>query len=161
VEAAPARVGGWVPAQNRTDTLKLHPNQIVQISQAYSSGMQAQSETRRQLDLRIRKNEVLGGGAPAKMASHCPRDQNAHLVSLVTGYHRLFSTKGDLQHLLPGAAHALPQHWPPSPWHGKLFPFTFSQQRSPFPTQTSPQQLSPPAHMNFAPCRFEQVVGES
>jgi len=84
---------------------------------------------------------------------------NAHSVSLVTGYHRLLSTKADLQHLLPGAAHALPQHWPPPPWHGKLSPFTFSQQRSPIPTQTSPQQRSPPAHWNWFPCRFQQTLG--
>merc|ERR1740121_2765049 len=87
---------------------------------------------------------------------HCV-DSERHGVSSLTGYHALLGPSG-LQHLLPGAAHALPQHSPP-PWHGKLSPFTFLQQRSPCAEQAPPQHLSPPAQLKFAPCRFLQCTG--
>merc|ERR1719394_2234024 len=80
----------------------------------------------------------------------------AHLVALVTGYHWLLGLKRDLQHLLPGAKQAFPQQPPPSPWHGKVLPFTFTQQVSPRATHTSPQQLSPPAHVKLSPLRLRQ-----
>merc|ERR1740121_845752 len=87
---------------------------------------------------------------------HCV-DSERHGVSSLTGYHALLGPNG-LQHLLPGAAHALPQHSPP-PWHGKLSPFTFLQQRSPFAEQAPPQHESPPAQLKFAPCEFLQCTG--
>merc|ERR1712217_1021396 len=67
----------------------------------------------------------------------------------------------DLQHLLPGAKQAFPQQPPPSPWHGKVLPFTFTQQVSPRATHTSPQQLSPPAQVKLSPLRLRQCTGGS
>merc|ERR1719251_397439 len=84
--------------------------------------------------------------------------RNAHLVAEVTGYQRAFATQGDQQHLLPGAKHAFPQQPPPFPWHGKLFPKTFSQQASSLLTQMSPQQRSPLAHSNSSPLRFSHCT---
>merc|ERR1712129_40198 len=72
-------------------------------------------------------------------------DASLHSVDVLTGYQALLGPLG-LQHLLPGAKHAFPQHPPPAPWHGKLSPLTFSQQTSCSPTQAPPQHLSPPAH---------------
>jgi len=91
------------------------------------------------------------GAMPA--TSRCSQ-RNAHLVAMVTGYQRAFATQGDLQHLLPGAKHAFPQQPPPFPWHGKLFPTTFSQHTSFLLTQMSPQQRSPEAHSKSSPLRF-------
>merc|ERR1719479_81736 len=83
-----------------------------------------------------------------------PTNPERHWVALVTGYHWLLGWIRERQHLLPGAKHAFPQHPPPRPPHGKVFPLTFTQQTSPIPTHTSPQQLSPPAQLNGAPSRL-------
>merc|ERR1719188_1553528 len=97
-------------------------------------------------------------GAATTSDSSCEKPTNplAHLVALVTGYHWLLGLKSDLQHLLPGAKQAFPQQPPPSPWHGKVFPLTFTQQVSPLATHTSPQQLSPPAQVKLSPLRLRQ-----
>merc|ERR1712050_806217 len=56
-----------------------------------------------------------------------PKNPEAHSVSAVTGYQLLFGLMVDMQHLLPAAKHAFPQHPPPSP-QGKKLPLTFLQQ---------------------------------
>merc|ERR1719251_295213 len=106
------------------------------------------------------KIKMAGGQEPHGTSAQWP-SQNpvAHLVALVTGYHCAFDLKMEKQHLLPGAKHAFPQHPPPCPWHGKEYPTAFSQQCSPRATHASPQQSSPPAHSNDAPCRFLQITG--
>merc|ERR1719401_1265599 len=82
-----------------------------------------------------------------------PKKPLAHLVALVTGYQRSLPCTKDMQHLLPAAKHAFPQHPPPSP-QGKSSPLTFLQQEPPRPTHTLPQQLSRAAHWKGWPCLF-------
>lgn len=79
-----------------------------------------------------------------------------HVVSLATG-NLLPST---LQHLLPGAAHELPQQVLSLP-QGKLCPNSFLQQTPPSPTQTSPQHDDFGLQMNELPCRFVHVTGSA
>merc|ERR1719210_2025867 len=88
-----------------------------------------------------------------------PKNPLRHSVAQLTGYHKLLGWEKDRQHLLPGPKHAFPQHPPPRPPQGNVFPLTFTQQKSPIETHTSPQQLSPPAHWNGAPSRLWQVIG--
>merc|ERR1740123_282364 len=74
----------------------------------------------------------------------------AQSVSSVTGYHALSGCPCGLQHLLPSAAHAFPQHESPTP-QAKSLPSTFWQQVPPSATQMSPQHVSASAHSNQLP----------
>merc|ERR1712187_369261 len=90
--------------------------------------------------------------AHANVAAELVAASALELIAVVVlALHRLLSAPFGLQHLLPGAAHALPQHCPPFPWHGKPSPFTLWQQMSPLPTHAPPQHLSPPAQLNLVP----------
>lgn len=73
-------------------------------------------------------------------------------VPSATGYLYPF---GPSQHLLPGAAHALPQHCPPF-WHGKELPLSLRQQRSPSALHESPQH-SPAPQGNGVPRRLMHI----
>jgi len=135
VETVPARVGGRVPAQNRTDTLKSHRCEVEIVHnrasihfwyigamrksiQPHAAGFRTRNRSVRLSVVECMPRPCAGveEGENSKREHilrwrvQCGITQNAHSVALVTGYHRLLSTKGDLQHLLPGAAHALPQH---------------------------------------------------
>merc|ERR1719410_3198227 len=95
-------------AQSREHTLRVH-RRDAKINSTPRSGVSNSNQEREALGSRMyaktmrrcRRGREFEARAHLRWRVQCGITQNAHSVALVTGYHRLLSTKGDLQHLLP------------------------------------------------------------
>lgn len=86
---------------------------------------------------------------------HFTLSSSEHCVASVTGY--LYPSVTLAQHLLPGAAHALPQQELPWP-HPNLYPTLFVQHGPSSTVQTSPQHLKPGPQLKRLPAPFAHTL---